>query len=252
MQDPRFSIIMPAYNDGDYIGEAIESVLGQTYQSFELIIVDDGSTDNTPEALLRYREHPKVKTIRQRNGGTAAARNTGLGLASGEFIGFLDSDDFYTPDRLAAMNGFLEENQDVHCAATDHAIWDGERLTGRGHNRQNGSILTLEDQLVFCTLVIRADVINELGFFDPRFYYIEDVEMRYRLHAYGYPIYFADDCTYYYRRHGDVNKTSATNANGIQKDVIKIDMKYMLSIKTPIGMRLQCLRWLIGNIRRYA
>ena len=130
MQKPRFSIIMPAYNDEEYIVQAIESVLNQTCQSFELIVIDDGSTDNTPVALSRFREHPKVKTMRQKNGGTAAARNTGLRLASGEYIGFLDSDDFYTPDRLATVNSYLVENQDVQCVATDHTIWNGERFLG--------------------------------------------------------------------------------------------------------------------------
>jgi len=96
MRRLRFSIIMPAYNDGEYVSEAINSVLCQTYQSFELIIVDDGSTDDTPEVLSRYKKHARVRIVRQQNGGTAVARNTGLRLACGEYIGFLDSDDFYT------------------------------------------------------------------------------------------------------------------------------------------------------------
>ncbi|MFC1712618.1 glycosyltransferase family 2 protein [Candidatus Poribacteria bacterium] len=255
MQKPRFSIIMPAYNDGEFIGEAIESVLNQTYQSFELIVVDDGSTDNTPEVLSEFAEHPRVKTIRQKNGGTAAARNTGLCLASGEYIGFLDSDDFYTPDRLAVIDNYLTENRNVQCAATDHTIWNGERFSEPGAADGADELikygLNLMTPVHFCALIIRADIFQALGFFDPGFYYIEDVEMWYRLHAHGYAVHFINDCSYCYRRYGNINKTASGNSKGIHRDCIKIDVKYTFTRVVPLKMRLQCLRWLMGNMRKY-
>jgi len=117
---------MPVYNDEKYVGKAIESVLQQTYRSFELIIVDDGSTDGTPDVLAKFKNHPKVKIIRQENGGTAVARNTGLRYARGEYIAFLDSDDFYTPDRLEVINRYIEKHRSgINCFATDVAIWNG-------------------------------------------------------------------------------------------------------------------------------
>jgi len=255
MQKPRFSIIMPAYNDEEYIGQAVESVLNQTYQSFELIVIDDGSTDNTPAAISRFREHPRVKIICQKNGGTAAARNTGLRLASGEYIGFLDSDDFYTPDRLATIDNYLAENQDVQCVATDHTIWDGERFSGPVAKNEAKKLvkhgLHLLAPIHFCALIIRADVLKDLGFFDTGFYFIEDVEMWYRLHAHGYTVNFINSRSYCYRRYGDINKTASANNKGVQKDCIKIDVKYTLTRAVPLKMRLQCLRWLMGNVRKY-
>ena len=255
MQRPRFSIIMPAYNDQDYVGEAIGSVLCQEYRSFELIVVDDGSTDNTPAILAEFKKCPEIKIVRQKNGGTAAARNTGLGMASGEYIGFLDSDDFYTPDRLAIINDYLEKHQHVQCAATDHVIWDGEKFSvpvtqGKANELEKHG-LYLGDPAHFCTLVFRSDVIENLGFFDLDFYYIEDVEMWYRIHAHGYPVHFINSCSYCYRRYGDINKTASANSRGIQRDCIKIDVKYALARTVPLKMRLQCLRWMIGNIRKY-
>lgn len=255
MPKPRFSIIMPAYNDEEYIVQAIESVLNQTYQSFELIVIDDGSTDSTSEALSRFREHPKVKIVCQKNGGTAAARNTGLRLASGEYIGFLDSDDFYTPDRLATIDNYLAENPDAQCVATNHAIWDEEELSEPVVKDESGELakhgLRLLQLPHFCTLTIQADVLNSLGFFDSRFYYIEDVEMWFRIHAHRHLVQFLNDCSYCYRRYGDINKTASKNSRKIHKDCIKIDVKYTFGKVVPLKMRLRCLRALLGNIREY-
>lgn len=255
MQKPRFSIIMPAYNDEEYIAKAIESVLIQTYQSFELIIIDDGSTDSTPEILSEFKKHPRLTVIHQKNGGTAAARNAGLHIVSGEYVCFLDSDDFYTLDRLAIINDYLHENQDVQCATTNHAIWDGKKLSDPVTKDESGEIaehgLDLLTPTHFCALVLRGDVVETLGFFNSEFYYIEDVEMWYRIHAHGYAVHFINDCSYCYRRYGDINKTTSANNRGIQWDCVKIDIKYVLARMVPLKMRLQCLRWLMGNVRKY-
>ncbi len=93
------SVIIPCYNQGRFLGEAIESVLAQTHPHFEIIVVDDGSTDDTSEVAARY---PHVRCIRQKNQGQATARNTGLGATSGSYLVFLDSDDRLLPHALEA------------------------------------------------------------------------------------------------------------------------------------------------------
>lgn len=95
---PLVSVIIPVYNSEKYIAEAIESVLSQTYPSFELIIVDDGSTDRSSEICLSY---PRVRYEYQENRGVAAARNRGIELAQGDFLAFLDADDFWLPEKLS-------------------------------------------------------------------------------------------------------------------------------------------------------
>lgn len=246
---------MPAYNDEKYIVEAIESVLRQTYQSFELIVVDDGSTDGTPGILARYKDNPKIKVVRQQNGGTASARNAGIKNATGEYIAFLDSDDKYTENRLRLIADYIENHPDTQCLATNVVILNEKGISSPIIDDISGELsrqgLRLYDGVIFCSLNIHASILAKIGLFDTGFYYIEDVEMWHRIHAYGYSVSFINDCSYLYRRYGDINKTSSKNSKKIQMDVIKINKKYLFYKQTPLLMRLRCLRALLGNIRKY-
>jgi hypothetical protein len=104
---------MAAYNVERYVGEAVESVLAQTFSDFELVVVDDGSTDSTPAILDRYTaEDSRIRVIRQRNAGMVTALNVGCGVARGALIARLDADDVALPDRLAHQVAFLCDNQD--------------------------------------------------------------------------------------------------------------------------------------------
>src|SRR5690606_15764736 len=96
-QDPLVSIVIPCYNHARFLGEAIESALGQTYPRVEVVVVDDGSTDDTAAVVVRY---PAVRYVRQANAGLAAARNAGLRASTGELLVFLDADDRLTPGAL--------------------------------------------------------------------------------------------------------------------------------------------------------
>lgn len=107
--NPLVSIILPTYNRAKYLGEAIESALKQTYSHFELIIIDDGSTDNTAQLLATIADE-RIQCIRfKQNKGVIAARNAGLDIAKGKYIAFMDSDDISLPHRLAAQVAILEE-----------------------------------------------------------------------------------------------------------------------------------------------
>jgi glycosyltransferase involved in cell wall biosynthesis len=104
---PFFSVVIPVYNRADVLGEAIRSVLAQTEQDFEVIVVDDGSTDDPARSLESF-DDPRIRFHRQVNRGGGAARNAGIDLAQGRFIAFLDSDDAHLPDHLATMRKLLE------------------------------------------------------------------------------------------------------------------------------------------------
>ncbi len=109
MNRPKVSVIMPNYNNSKYIGEAIDSVLNQTYKDFELIVIDDGSTDNSLEVIDRYKD--KLRLVKLAHiGYSGAVRNRGLELARGEFIAFIDSDDTWRRDKLKIQVDYLQSD----------------------------------------------------------------------------------------------------------------------------------------------
>lgn len=110
------SVVIPAYNMAAYIGEAIESLLNQTYKSLEIIVIDDGSIDSTAEIVRRY----PVRYVKQANAGPSVAKNHGLLLATGDYIAVLDADDRSHPERIARQVAFLDENPKVGIVFTDH------------------------------------------------------------------------------------------------------------------------------------
>ena len=105
---PRVSVIIPTYNSARFVVQAVESVLAQTYSDFEVIVVDDGSTDNTPVALAGYRQ--KIRYLHQENRGPSAARNAGYRASQGDYVLFLDSDDLIPPDTLERQVSFLNDH----------------------------------------------------------------------------------------------------------------------------------------------
>lgn len=109
---PVFSIVVPTYNRAERISAAIDSVLNQTFPDFELIIVDDGSTDNTKETVHRY-EDPRIVYLYQENKERSAARNNGIRKARGQFVCFLDSDDIYLPNHLSVLHSYILQQKDT-------------------------------------------------------------------------------------------------------------------------------------------
>ena len=111
MTAPRISVVIPAYNAAPYIAAAIDSVVGQTYKDLEIIVVDDGSVDNTAAVLQTYGN--KVRYVRQENQGVSSARNHGIRVAQGELIAFLDADDVWFPEKLELQTQFLSAHEEA-------------------------------------------------------------------------------------------------------------------------------------------
>jgi glycosyltransferase involved in cell wall biosynthesis len=107
------SVIIPCFNQGEYISDAIQSVMAQTYIHWECIIIDDGSHDNTTSVVQQFLTDTRIRYLRQDNQGVAAARNAGLAHAKGDFIQFLDGDDLIAPDKFRLQLGFMETNPGV-------------------------------------------------------------------------------------------------------------------------------------------
>jgi glycosyltransferase involved in cell wall biosynthesis len=128
MRELKFSVIIPVYNREKQIADAIRSVLEQRYQNFELIVVDDGSTDRTAEVVKTFAD-PRVKYIHQENRERAAARNNGIKNSTGDFITFLDSDDEFLPEHLEFTREFIEANPSGEVFCTSFKIVSAQKTT---------------------------------------------------------------------------------------------------------------------------
>lgn len=125
----KVSIIIPCYNQGQYLPEALQSILEQTYQNWECIIVNDGSTDNTEQVAQEWLEKDaRFKYAYKENVGLSSARNTGLDFAKGDFIQFLDSDDFLAPEKLILSVESFQENYTIDVVITDYNIFNSRDL----------------------------------------------------------------------------------------------------------------------------
>jgi glycosyltransferase involved in cell wall biosynthesis len=182
--EPRFSVVISTYNRADLIPETIDSVLAQSYPSFEIIVVDDGSTDDTVGALAPYRD--RIRYVRQENGGFAAARNRGIREARGEYVAFLDSDDLYEPAFLARVLDTFREFPDagaVFVAETAFVHKDDPR--GKTHSKRTpGRYFTTEGMVGYDTgvgsgrpPVIARSLLLAHGGFDERVRCAADCEM---------------------------------------------------------------------------
>ena len=173
---PRVSVIIPSYNNANYIARAIDSVLNQTYRDFEIIVVDDGSTDNTKDIVSSYPN--PVKYLGQDNRGPSSARNAGIAASRGEFIAFLDSDDYFMKPNLEMKMSFLESNPRAGWIYSDwqYVNDEGSPLKkGSSKFKYSDKKLTGEifEELVRsrnfispCTVVVRRSVLDDVGHFD--------------------------------------------------------------------------------------
>jgi glycosyltransferase involved in cell wall biosynthesis len=191
---PLVSVIIPTYNRGWIIQEAVESVLAQDYKYFELIVVDDGSTDHTVDLLRSYGK--AIRLIQQENQGVSAARNTGIAEASGAFIAFLDSDDLWLPDKLSCQIDFFNSHPEAMLCQTEE-IWMRNRVRvnpKKRHKKPSGRIF--EASLSLClvspsAVMIKRSLFEDVGLFDETLPACEDYDFWLRVSC-RHPIYLID------------------------------------------------------------
>lgn len=131
MVDDLVSVIMPVYNAETYVSEAIKSVLNQSYREFELIVIDDASTDDSLKRVNEFRDHRLKRVAMEENSGAGRARNAGIGLARGQYIAFIDADDFWLEEKLATQIQFMQE-ENTCLSYTDYYLTnEASKLTHR-------------------------------------------------------------------------------------------------------------------------
>ena len=191
-QKPIVSVLMPVYNTERYVGQAVESILSQSFKDFEFIILDDGSTDSSLKILKKYAaQDPRIRLISRENRGVIRARNDLLAQATGEFIAIMDADDVSFPERLALQVEFLKANLDVVCLGGAHEVIDedGRLLTRLPLPEQDQEIqeLALAGHGSICNpcAMIRRLSLVEIGGYDETLLCAEDLDVWLKLGEIG-------------------------------------------------------------------
>lgn len=234
------SIVIPAYNYAKYLPDAIDSVLAQTYEPIELIVVDDGSTDGTPQVLAEYGN--RIRTIRKSNAGLSAARNTGIQAARGEFIAFLDADDQWLPEKLQRQMELHALHPDAGCIGCGVELVDGN-LNAIRQTHQDDLLGTPEQRLRDVLLrrewvggsgsgvLVRRSVLDQVGLFDVTLTAAEDWDMWLRI-VLHYPVYNVREPLVRIRRHFT---GTFRNAEKMERNQLAVYRKQMQSTPWAFG-----------------
>ena len=189
---PKVSVIIPTYNRALLLKKAIESVLKQTFKDYEIIVVDDGSTDNTRE-IVNSCFSPLIKYIYQENNGRSNARNQALKIAQGQYIAYLDSDDMYLPDKLEKQISILDKNRDIGMVYTSARVFDEDdnelfRQDEYGNKRlyyeatdsgwiYNKVAFYFPQTIILPSVMVRSEIQEKVGYFDEKLHRFEDTDM---------------------------------------------------------------------------
>ena len=199
------TVVIPCYNYARFIREAVDSALAQTVAPQEVIVVDDGSTDQTPEVMATYASDPRVRYLRQENRGLSAARNAGIRAARGEFIALLDADDRWKPEKLSRqLAEFTEESVGlVYCGREVFDEHGTQNLDPADESKCGRALEWLTVATLFCpsSVILRRCCFLEQGGFDESLRKVEDREMWIRL-AKHWRFRCVPDCLVEWRLHG--------------------------------------------------
>jgi len=232
MENPKVSIIIPVYNYEKYVRECVESALSQDYENLEVIVVDDGSTDATPEILKSFEQ--KIRYIRQENRGTAAALNVGLRLARGSLVAWLSSDDVYLPGKIRAQVEKLQEEPDLALVYTDWIMIDAE---GRELQVIRSSCPSPERfirEMLICdfvsgsSILLKKECFERAGYFDETLRAVADADMWFRLLKHGYRFGHVPKPLVKYRHHPS-NQTHNYRLMQVYKDQVRLKVIEMFS-----------------------
>lgn len=270
MSKPLVSVIIPTYNRANVISETIDNVFSQTYKNIELIVVDDGSTDDTPPILRKYAD--RIRVITQKNAGPAAARNRGIEVSTGDIIAFQDSDDLWESNKLERQVALLEKSGDaVPCClcSASFGIVHGKPYTSfdisdihspheEGLWLNVAEILATRLVLFNQTVAIRRWAIEKVGVFDESLRYLEDYDLPLRLANEGPWALIRDPLVIY--REGAANSFSRQAAKDpiilkqceitiIERALARVQNQTDSNVRRRLLSRLQLFRRLLVSAK---
>lgn len=225
MNNIKVSVIVPVFNASKYIRKTLNSIINQNFDSYEIIVIDDGSTDDSLEIINNTLENTKIphKIIHQKNSGVSVARNTGIDASSGEYLVFIDADDYVTPNHLSVLyNGESDFSLTLFVKKEGDNISEPFTYDKDIISTQEFLKMELKMQIVFnfFQLMYRADIIKNNNIqFTPGIVYGEDIEFVHKVLTYGNQIVINNEVTYYYIQHSE----SAINTSQYTRfEIVKI------------------------------
>lgn len=226
--EPLISIVVPVYNVEQYLGESIKSLLAQTYRNIEIILVDDGSTDNCPIICDRYaKQDMRVKVLHKKNGGLSDARNKGIDIARGEYIGFVDSDDWVEPNMYEVLlKSIINDKSDISVCGIIREYKNGTVSQGNIAETmsQNEAVKALLDGNIIhdhaWSKLYKKDLFAEVRY--PKGMVYEDIRTTYKLFLKSNKISIVSKCLYHYRqRRGSIIRNGFTEKKLEWLDAVK-------------------------------
>lgn len=247
MPQPMVSVIIPNYNYAHYLRQAVESVLAQTYPRVEVVVVDDGSTDNSREVLAEYAAN--IRCVHQPNRGVAAARNQGARISSGDYLAFLDADDYWLPAKLERQIEMYR--QDPELGLTHCGVEEFNERVGEFRQRTEGlagwvarELLLFERPVILgggSALMVPRRLFDEIGGFDERLSTSADWEFCYRM-AMRWRVGFVSAVLVKYRLHG---KNMHGDVSAMERDML---LGYEKAFAAPGNSLASIRRQCYGNL----
>ncbi len=220
-EQPLVSIIIPCYNSEKYIGKCIESIISQSYKYIEIVVVDDGSTDNSIEIIKKYNN---VKVYSQVNSGACVARNYGLKRCGGYYVKFLDSDDYLNPDSIRLQVEFAQSLQEMQIAYGYKSVLFNNKISIKKEvlNSTNQFTQLINKNIVTTLPLHKKKALVEIGAFDEQLDFRQEWDLHLKLAKNGYEFIYHDVSIYTQVMHDNPNRISARKLN-IDKEINNLD-----------------------------
>ena len=248
----KISVIIPTYNRKKYIKRAIDSVIRQSYKPFEIIVIDDGSTDGTYELIKQSYSSSQISLKKQKNNGVSSARNKGIKLANGDWIAFLDSDDEWFENKLELQVREIKKSKTFICHTNEIWIRNGIRVNQmKKHQKYGGAIF--KKCLDMCrispsSVMIHRRIFDEIGLFDEDLIICEDYDLWLRISS-KYPVLYLDSMLI--KKFGGHEDQLSKNINGIEQFRIQSLEKILKTLPLKHGYFNSAKNMVLKKLRIY-
>ena len=238
----KVSVVLPTYNQAEYLPEALDSIFAQTYPYYKVVVVNDGSTDDTARVLSHYQQKHNFTVVNQKNQGLPRALNTGFAHTRGDYLTWTSSDNIMLPDMLSTLVQALDEDPTVGLVYADFYLTDdsGQDL-GRFETVDYDPHWLLYTNLVHCCFLYRRECMERVGGYHPKFIYCEDYEYWIRISQH-FSMKRVSQALYRYRLH----KASMTGKmeRGVARDMGWVKFAVHIRRRMPI-------RWFLHKLKRW-